>query len=93
MYQSQPAQAVQWESALTQEIERANITALKSGSRMPEVIEWYYRHQAQVQHIAAPLDSPIAATLSYQAPGRSGVMKESEVVLAVGNYSFIVNID
>ena len=48
-------EAAEWQEAIESEIGRLNALALRQGSRSPEVVEWYYRRQAEVAQGASSL--------------------------------------
>jgi hypothetical protein len=76
-------QVTLWQNALNLEIERSNTIALKNGSRVPEVVEWYYHHQTELVHSTRVLENKMKAIFVYAGPGRNGNIKNSAVTLLV----------
>lgn len=60
-----------------------NIIAIQSGSRVPEVVEWYYQHQGDVAKRNAFLANEVVLDLHYVAPGRMGVQSVSKFTASV----------
>ncbi len=70
--------------ALGKEIAFSNGQALVSGSRMPEVVEWYFRTQTEVtSNTQTVLGHPQAVLMQYAAPGRRGSSKTSALTIGV----------
>lgn len=41
-------EANEWHAMLTKQVQYQNILALQNGSRSPEIVEWYYQYQGEV---------------------------------------------
>lgn len=80
-------QADDWNDALCSEVERMNIVAIQNGSRVPEVVEWYYQHQSEVVKRNAFLSDAVLVDLHYTVPGRLGVQSTTKFNISVSSSS------
>ncbi len=78
-------QANDWNEALCSEIERVNIIAIQNGSRVPEVVEWYYQHQTDVMRRNAFLANEVLVNLHYAVPGRMGAQSVTKFSVSVSS--------
>lgn len=60
-----------------------NIVAIQNGSRVPEVVEWYYQHQSEVVKRNAFLSDAVLVDLHYTVPGRLGVQSTTKFNISV----------
>ena len=65
------------------ETERLYVLALASGSRAPEVVEWYYHQQSQLEQRCEFLEQALTVDLHYDAPGGIGAISHSSFVVKV----------
>lgn len=82
-------EAREWLSHLNSEIVRRNIMALQAGSRLPEIVSWYYQYQEEVYERTQFLENEIEIVLIYQTPGKAGGKLTSNFLIEVRGYFFI----
>ena len=68
---SNPQEALAWYECIQKNIDNNNIEALRSSSsssRQPEVFEWYYRYQNEINKRTALLENEQCAEMHYTLP-------------------------
>lgn len=72
---------------ITTAIQNANITALKSLSRQPEVMEWYYNAQEQIATMISDHSSEMAFMWYYKDSNVPVSLDDDNLQTAVVNVS------
>lgn len=72
-----------------------NIIALREGSRLPEVVEWYYQYQSELVRKNSFLEKEQAINIHFAVQGRNGMETSSpfkiNVRLVEFPFSFMAN--
>ena len=71
-------EALAWYDCIQKNIDNSNIIALRSGSRLPEVVEWYYRYQHEVNLRTTLLENEQYADMHYTLPIKSNNNTDSQ---------------
>lgn len=83
-------QATTWHVALTKDIQIQNINALRHSCRIPEVVEWYYQYQSELNRKFGFLTNVIEVNLYYSVgTGRQNNDSVSSFNISVSKLSHL----
>jgi hypothetical protein len=81
-----------WYSAISSEIEKSNILALKNGSRLPEILKWFEEQQENICSRTKNLDEDVVVEYNFKDPNNEESLKTIQMTLSVNrlyvNYLF-----